>query len=77
MVTALSRSLVANDRKEKQVGVSLITYTPHLKSGRTDISTLSCEHREMKIDFSVKEAVTVMFTLQMSFSEGAQKKNTK
>lgn len=67
MVTALSRSLVANERKEKQVGVSLITYTPHLNSGRTDISTLSCEHRKMKIDFSVTEAVTVMFTLQMSF----------
>lgn len=54
---------MANERKEKQVGVSLITYTPHLNSGRTDISTLSSEHREMKIDFSVTEVVTVMFNV--------------
>lgn len=54
---------MANEREEKQVGVSLITYTPHLNSGRTDISTLSCEHREMKIGFSATEVVPVMFNV--------------
>lgn len=64
MVTALSRSLVEKERKEKQVQVSLITNTPRSNSWRTDISTHSCEHRGMKTDISVTGAVTVMCLFQ-------------